>query len=227
MAHARPVIGESRLVSPHDVRRSSIRGSLMTIVVILWRLCFEYWVMERGRGDAVAEVWTPAAGSAAGGVAGLQDFEEFYRAELPRLVALARALAGAEVADDLAQEAMLVAYRRWSALSRYRSPEAWVRRTCANLAVSAFRRRLVELRGLARLASRPQPAEVDEDTEAFWTAVRQLPTRQAQVAALRYVYGLTITEISQTLQISEGSVKVHLSRARSRLASTLGLEDQP
>ena len=57
--------------------------------------------------------------------------------------------------------------------------------------------------------------------------MRQLPTRQAQVAALRYVYGLTITEISQTLQISEGSVKVHLSRARSRLARTLGLEDQP
>jgi RNA polymerase sigma-70 factor (ECF subfamily) len=157
----------------------------------------------------------------------LGDFEEFYRAELPRLVALARALAGPEVADDLAQEAMLVAYRRWSALSRYRSPEAWVRRTCANLAVSAFRRRLVELRGLARLASRPGLAEVDEDSEAFWAAVRQLPTRQAQVAALRYLYGLTLAEISETLQISEGSVKVHLSRARSRLARTLGLEDQP
>jgi RNA polymerase sigma-70 factor (ECF subfamily) len=86
---------------------------------------------------------------------------------------------------------------------------------------------LVELRGLARLASRPELAEVDEDSEAFWAAVRQLPKRQAQVAALRYLYGLTLAEISETLHISEGSVKVHLSRARSRLAETLGLEDQP
>ena len=41
------------------------------------------------------------------------DFDDFYRAELPRLVALARALCGGAGADDLAQEAMLAAYRRW------------------------------------------------------------------------------------------------------------------
>ena len=41
------------------------------------------------------------------------DFDDFYRAELPRLVALARALCGAATADDVAQEAMLAAYRRW------------------------------------------------------------------------------------------------------------------
>jgi RNA polymerase sigma-70 factor (ECF subfamily) len=183
--------------------------------------------MERGRGDAVAEDWAPAVASGAESAAACwDDFEAFYCAELPGLVALARALAGAQVAEDLAQEAMLVAYRRWSAVSQYDRPEAWVRRTCANLAVSAFRRRLVELRGLARLVTRSEPAEVDEDAEAFWKAVRQLPARQAQAAALRYLYGLSIAEISETLQISEGSVKVHLTRARTRLTRTLGLGDQ-
>ena len=63
-------------------------------------------------------------------------FDDFYRAELPRLVVLARALCGAAVAEDVAQEAMLAAYRRWRHVSDLENPEAWVRRTCGNLAVS-------------------------------------------------------------------------------------------
>jgi Sigma-70 region 2 len=51
------------------------------------------------------------------------DFDDFYRAELPLLVALARALCGAAVADDIAQEAMLVAYRRWRPVGDLEHPE--------------------------------------------------------------------------------------------------------
>src|SRR6188768_1105835 len=73
-------------------------------------------------------------------------FDEFYAAELPRLVALARGLCPAHLAEDVAQEAMLVAYRRWREVIELERPDLWVRRTCANLAVSQFRRRMVELR---------------------------------------------------------------------------------
>lgn len=85
------------------------------------------------------------------------DFDDFYRAELPRLVALARALCGGAAADDVAQEAMLAAYRRWRQVSELEHPEAWVRRACSNLAMSQYRRRLVELRAVTRLARRPNP----------------------------------------------------------------------
>jgi hypothetical protein len=61
------------------------------------------------------------------------DFDDFYRAELPRLVTLARALCGSAVADDVAQEAMLAAYRRWRVVGDLEHPEAWVRRTCGNM----------------------------------------------------------------------------------------------
>ncbi len=48
--------------------------------------------------------------------------------------------------------------------------------TCANLAVSQFRRRLVELRATARLAGRRQPpVELSQAGEEFWAAVRSLP----------------------------------------------------
>jgi RNA polymerase sigma factor (sigma-70 family) len=151
------------------------------------------------------------------------EFDDFYASELPRLVALARGLAPAAVAEDVAQEAMLVAYRRWREVGELERPDLWVRRTCANLAVSQFRRRLVELRVLTKLAGRRQPpAELSERSEEFWTAVRGLPQRQAQAAALRFVYDMPIADIASTLGTSEGTIKQHLSRARAALAAALG-----
>jgi len=164
-----------------------------------------------------------AAPQRAEAVARRVEFDDFYVAELPRLIALARGLCPATVAEDVAQEAMLVAYRRWRDVSELERPDLWVRRTCANLAVSQFRRRMVELRATAKLAGRRQPpVELSEQGEEFWTAVRNLPHRQAQSAALRFVYDMPLAEIATTLGTSEGTVKQHLSRARHALASALG-----
>jgi RNA polymerase sigma factor (sigma-70 family) len=153
-------------------------------------------------------------------------FDDFYRVELPHLVTLARALCGGAVAEDVAQEAMLAAYRRWRVVGALEHPEAWVRRTCSNLAVSQYRRKLVELRALNRLSNRPLAPGLRPADDAFWTAVRGLPKRQAQAAALRYLYELDVADIARTLEITEGSVKQHLSRARARLVRELRLTDE-
>jgi RNA polymerase sigma-70 factor (ECF subfamily) len=151
-------------------------------------------------------------------------FEVFYAAELPRLVALARTLCPAGLAEDVAQEAMLATYRRWREVRDLERPDLWVRRVCMNLAVSQFRRRVVELRTSARLAGRRQPhLELSDETEEFWAAVRLLPHRQAQAAALRFVYDMPIHDIAETLGCSDGTVKQHLSRARHALSESLGV----
>jgi len=154
------------------------------------------------------------------------SFDDFYRAQFPRLVPLARALCGSAIADDIAQEAMLAAYRNWRTVGELSAPEAWARRTCANMAVSAFRRRVAEARALVRLGRPVNGPDLSPDDEAFWSAVRALPKRQAQSAALRYLYGLSVAEIAETLDISEGSVKQHLSRARTVLVRELRLDSE-
>jgi RNA polymerase sigma-70 factor (ECF subfamily) len=166
----------------------------------------------------------PRAESAAPQSSSPRDsFEAFYAWELSRLVALARGLAGAAVAEDLAQEAMLAAYRRWSHVRELERPEFWVRRVCANLAVSQLRRRIVEVRATSRLAARrPPPEELPGSSEAFWREVRRLPRRQAQAAALRFVYDMPVADIATTLDCTQGTVKQHLSRARAALAIALG-----
>jgi RNA polymerase sigma factor (sigma-70 family) len=155
--------------------------------------------------------------------ASADSFEDFYRREFPRTRALARVLAAGPSSDDIAQEALLVAYRRWREVSQLVDPAMWVRRVCANLATSQLRRRGVEARALVRLGARPRPAvTLAEDDEAFWAAVRSLPRRQAQVVALFYLYDLAVVDVAATLELTEGSVKTHLSRARSGLAQRLG-----
>jgi RNA polymerase sigma factor (sigma-70 family) len=160
----------------------------------------------------------------------VEAFEVFYQRELPGLVALAGALSGSAWADDLAQEAMLAAYRKWDVVARLDVPVAWVRRVCANRSVSMLRSRAVEARGLLRLSARQSHSEpVTEEYAAFWAQVRRLPRRQAQVIALHYLYDLGVAEIATTLGCAEGTVKVHLFRGRAALARRMdrSCEEQP
>ena len=153
----------------------------------------------------------------------VETFEMFYRREMPALVAFAGALSGSACAEDIAQEAMLAAFRRWDVVSKYDAPAAWVRRVCANRSVSTLRRRAAEARALLRVGYRrgdEQP--ISESHEMFWAEVRRLPPRQAQVIALYYIYDLAVAEIATTLGCAEGTVKVHLSRGRATLGRRFG-----
>jgi RNA polymerase sigma-70 factor, ECF subfamily len=150
-----------------------------------------------------------------------ESFDVFYRREVRRLVGLAYALSGNRLAaDDIAQEALLAAYKKWDEVGRLENPAGWVRRVVSNQAVSAVRRRVSEAKGLRRLASRNTIAEVPElpaETEWIWREVRKLPKRQVQVIALRYYDQLSMSEIAEVLDCSKETVNTHLRRARQTL----------
>jgi RNA polymerase sigma-70 factor (ECF subfamily) len=157
-----------------------------------------------------------------------ETFDGFYRRELPGLVTLAAALCGPAAADDVAQDAMLAAYRQWDAVSRMDAPVAWLRRVCANQSVSARRRRGAEARAMRRLGGGRAPVVAAPEPDGFWMLVRGLPRRQAQVVALTYVYDLSVAEVAATLGVGAGTVKTHLFRARATLSAQLGLPlDKP
>ncbi len=159
---------------------------------------------------------------------GVESFEDFYRRQFPDLLLLARALAGDLAAEDVAQESMVVTYRDWSRICAMRSPVGYVRRICAHKAVSVTRRRLAERRALRKVAP-PVVATVEQvadDSARFWAEVRRLPRRQAQAVALFYGLDLPVADVAETLGCAEGTVKVHLSRARTELASRLGTTEE-
>ncbi len=84
------------------------------------------------------------------------------------------------------------------------------------------------MRALTRLAglrheSSPLP-ELPCEAEEFWSKVRRLPKRQAQVIALHYLEDRPVAEIAEILECSPNTVKVHLHKGRQKLADRLGIQ---
>ena len=158
-----------------------------------------------------------------------EDFDAFYAREYPAILTLTYALSGSRwAAEDLTQEAFLTAHRHWERVGGYERPGAWVRHVAANLAASAFRRRMSEARALARAAAGQPPAvsELPSEGADFWNAVRSLPRRQAQAIALYYLEDLSVAEIASILGTAEGTVKKQLHDGRKALARRLDIEER-
>jgi RNA polymerase sigma-70 factor (ECF subfamily) len=156
-----------------------------------------------------------------------QPFDVFYRQELPGVIALCVAVSRSPwVAEELAQEAFLRAYRRWDKVGGYDRPDAWVRRVALNLAASWGRRVQAETRALLRAGLRrdDRPSGPVPD-DGFWDAIRSLPRRQAETLALYYVEDRPVGEIATVLGIEPGTVRMHLTRGRRNLATRLGSKD--
>jgi RNA polymerase sigma-70 factor (ECF subfamily) len=156
---------------------------------------------------------------------GSDDFDAFFRREYRALVGLAVVLTGDRtLAEDLAQDALLAAHRKWEQLAEDDDPGAWVRRAVANRSASTWRRWAREARAMTRLRHRAVDvvAPLEPPDEEFWDAVRALPTRQAQCVALRYLEDRDVGEIATILDVPPGTVRVHLHEARTTLARQLG-----
>ena len=156
-------------------------------------------------------------------------FEEFYASESRAVTALAYALTGNwPVAEDIAQEAFARAFRDWRRVGDFERPDSWIRTVTANLATSRLRRLAAEARALGQLRQRrlPTPEVLPEDVEAFLAALRRLPRRQAQAAALRYVDDLPVAEVAAVMGCATGTAKAHLHAARRRLLAELHLDQE-
>ena len=156
-------------------------------------------------------------------------FEGFYTSEVHSVTALAYALIGNwAAAEDITQEAFARAFRDWQRVAEMDRPDSWIRTVTANLATSRLRRMAAEARAMARLRLRREPAPqmLPEDVESFLSALRRLPRRQAQAAALRYVDDLPLADIADVMGCATGTAKAHLHAARQRLLSELHLDQE-
>lgn len=150
---------------------------------------------------------------------------QLYEAEYGRLVQLARLLlrdpGGAE---EVVQEAFARLYARWPRLRDPTSAAAYTRTMVCNLSRDRLRRRRLAGREPAT-AHRPfqpdDPAVAGDIRRSVASALDALPERQRQALVLRYWAELSQREIAGALGITEGSVKRHLHRGLTALATSL------
>lgn len=157
-----------------------------------------------------------------------QDLVAFCRAQHPRLVGMLGLYTGDfDLAEELAQEALLRACRDWARVRDYDAPGAWLHRVAMNLANSSLRRLAVRRRAIGTLRRRPYDDHRDPDSAAavaLRSALATLPSKMRAVLVLRFYEDLSVREVADTLGWPEGTVKTLSTRGIARLRAA-GLGD--
>ena len=150
-------------------------------------------------------------------------FDDFYAGTYRRVVGHVYAMIGrAGDAEDAVQEAYTRAWQRWSTLSGYANPEAWVRTVAYRIAVSNWRKATNRLVAHLRHGHPAVVSEIDPDHIGLAAALQKLSTDQRRVLVLRYIVGLTVEDIATETGVPVGTVKSRLARGRTALAADLG-----
>ncbi|MGH3012893.1 MAG: RNA polymerase sigma factor [Gaiellaceae bacterium] len=154
--------------------------------------------------------------------------EAVYRTQAPRFRGLAAAVAGADAASDVVQEAFARALRKRASWRGEGPLEAWLWRLVLNAARDAQRRRIRRERLSARLFR-----VVERDVEPAASVGRtldgplsRLPSRQRDCVVLRYYGDLSYAEIAGVMGIEVGTVGALLSKAHAALRSELEREER-
>jgi RNA polymerase sigma-70 factor (ECF subfamily) len=153
-------------------------------------------------------------------------FERLYRRHVPRIYSLAVRMAGPEDAEELTQEIFI---RAWEKLGTFQGKAAfgtWLFRLGVNVILSkrASRNRLRarEQGGadevLVDLPARPARVDASMDLE---TAIQTLPPGAREVFLLHDAEGFKHEEIAGMLDITVGTSKSQLHRARMMLRTSL------
>jgi RNA polymerase sigma-70 factor (ECF subfamily) len=144
------------------------------------------------------------------------DFADFYALAFLKVSGAVQAFCDdRDVALEATQEAFARALARWRRVKELDSPQAWVTTTAFNISRRSFRKRIdvpVETESM------PEPTS---DRIDILVAFRGLPERQRQAAALYYLLDCSVRTVADVMDLSEGTVKAHLSKARSALRISL------
>jgi RNA polymerase sigma factor (sigma-70 family) len=159
-----------------------------------------------------------------------------WRAESARLVgALTRMTRDVDLAEDLAQDALVAALEQWPVTGIPDNPSAWLMTTAKRRGVDHFRRadtlrrKVAELEhDQARGGEEAQVPDLDDQVDhieddvlrlVFLSCHPALTPESRAALTLRLVGGLTTAEIARGFLTSEATMGQRVSRAKKTLAS--------
>jgi RNA polymerase sigma-70 factor (ECF subfamily) len=158
-----------------------------------------------------------------------EAYDYLVSKHLRRVVSIASGIVrNAHDAEDLAQEAFVKAFEN---IDRFRIGEPfgpWVYRIVTNAALDAMKHRrkfrhetIDEDKPAARRDDATLPARSNEIAQRIGAAIDELPETQRIVARLHLVEEFEHGEIAGMMDLSEGTVRSHLSLARKKLREKL------
>ena len=164
-----------------------------------------------------------------------RTIDAVWRIESARLIAgLARIVRDVGLAEELAQDALVVALEKWPEAGVPDNPGAWLMATAKNRALDRLRRGKVaerkhqeigrDLEARQGLAPAELEAAIDDDIgddllRLMFTACHPVLSTEARVAlTLRLLGGLTTEEIARAFLVPEPTIAQRIVRAKRTLA---------
>lgn len=160
--------------------------------------------------------------------------EAIFRIERARLIAgLARVVRDVDLAEELAQDALVIALSEWPRTGVPANPGAWLMTAAKRRAIDAIRRDRMRKRKHEEIAREPDrafdgaaeaiEAAMDDDlgdelVGLVFTACHPILSADARVAlTLRVVGGLTTDEIARAFLSSEATIAQRIVRAKKTI----------
>lgn len=158
-----------------------------------------------------------------------EEYDYLVSKYLRRVVSIAWGIVrNAHDAEDLAQEALVKAYEN---IGRFRGGQPfgpWIYRIVTNASLDVLKHRnkfrheeIPETEPAARRDDATLPAMSHELAQRIDAALSELPEMQRIVARLHLVEEFDHDEIAGMMDLSEGTVRSHLSLARKKLREKL------
>jgi RNA polymerase sigma factor (sigma-70 family) len=159
----------------------------------------------------------PASGNGTG--ASHVELARVVREHAGRLaVSLMRVTGDFGTAEDLVQDAIVTALRRWPTEGIPERPDAWLFAVARNRGLDVLRREATYRAKLAQLQW-PVQSDPDERLRLVFTCCHPALSRPAQIAlTLRVVCGLTTAQIARAFLVPETTVAQRITRAKRKIA---------
>lgn len=161
--------------------------------------------------------------------------DAIWKIESPRLIAtIARLVRDIGLAEELAQDALVIALEQWPTAGVPDNPGAWLTQTAKHRAIDRIRRERMagrklealgkDMEGMLESADDALIDALDDDIgddmlRLIFTACHPVLSIEAQVAlTLRLLGGLTTDEIARAFLVPEATVAQRIVRAKRSLA---------
>jgi RNA polymerase sigma-70 factor, ECF subfamily len=162
-------------------------------------------------------------------------YEELVRRWAGRVLALCHArVRSAHLAEDLAQEALLRAYRALGTLAEPEKFGSWLRGIAVRACLDWLKSRQATLVSFTALGENSRAEDVldcvgapdaeleyEDEVQRLLGAVESLPAELREVVMLYYYNDLTYHDLASLLEIAPATVNARLTRARALLRSRL------
>lgn len=127
-------------------------------------------------------------------------------------------------AADILQEGFIKIFRKIHQFNFDGSLEGWVRKVIVNTALENYRKKIKEIEKIKEVSETEEGYEFDMDglgSQEIIEMVNHLPSKAQVVLKLYAIEGYSHKEIAAQLNISEGTSKSQLNRARKLLRDVL------